>query len=55
MRVSCCLDVVRGGLAGGARGEGPGEDPETAGDTGQQRRVDRQVQLPPGLRAQPSP
>lgn len=47
--------AVRCGLGIRARVQGPGEDLHAAGAEGQQWRAHRQVQLPAGVRAQPSP
>jgi hypothetical protein len=50
-----CLPAVHCGLGGCVRGQGAGERPHAAGAQVEQRRAHPQVQLPPGVRAQPSP
>ena len=49
------LPAVCCGLGSRARGQGAGEDPHATCAQGEQRRAHRQVQLPAGVRAQPSP
>lgn len=49
------LPAVRCGLGSCARGQGAGKYPHSARAQVKHRRARRQVQLPAGVRAQPSP